>query len=134
MRFRSKWTMWGHFRYLHFKSFPMVLWGPKLVFFCLFNWSFEYFELSHECNPQNGNAFGNHWAQFLTLCPTCENVFHYLTQFFGLMCLCTPQLIANSMLSENVFHYLTHFFGLMCFCTPQLIVNLMLRLWYLACI
>jgi len=46
----------------------------------------------------NGSALGSHWVQFLAISPTCESVSHYQTHSLSLMCLCTPQLITNSML------------------------------------
>jgi hypothetical protein len=39
------------------------------------------------------NAFGSHWAQSLTLSPTCGSVFHFQTHFLGFMCPCLPHLI-----------------------------------------
>jgi hypothetical protein len=37
MQIKSKWTMWGHFNNLCFKTFLMASWGPNLVFVCLSN-------------------------------------------------------------------------------------------------
>jgi len=74
MHLKSKWTMRGHFRHLHFDTFPMVSWGANFMFVCLFNQCFEYLGFSHECSSQSESGLGSHWVQSLALFTTCESV------------------------------------------------------------
>jgi len=69
--------MQGHFRNLHFKTFPMVSLGSNLVIVYLFNQGFKHLGLLHKCNSQNGGAFGNHWLHFLHFPPFVKMCFTY---------------------------------------------------------
>jgi hypothetical protein len=75
-------------------------WYPRapidVLFF--FNQGSKHSRLPHECNSQSGSALGSHWTASLAFSPICQNVFHFLTHFFGLKGLCIPHLVANSML------------------------------------
>jgi hypothetical protein len=95
--------MRGHFRHLHLKTFPMVLWGPNLVHVCLFNQGFEHSGLSHKCNSQSGNALRSHWASSFALFPICKNVFHTWTHFLDFMDPYTLHLVASPMLGLQQF-------------------------------
>jgi hypothetical protein len=98
MHIRSKWTMRGHFKHPHSKTFLMVSWGFNLVFVYLFNQGFKHSGLLHECNSQSGSAFKSHWAPSLALSPICEIFFRTQTHSLDFMALCTPHLVANPML------------------------------------
>jgi hypothetical protein len=90
--------MRGHFKHLHFDTFPMVSWGTNFMLVDLFNQCFKYLGLLHECSFQSESAFGSHWAQSLALFATCEGVFRFQTHSFGLMCPYTSHLFRNSTL------------------------------------
>jgi hypothetical protein len=50
--------------------------GPNLMLIFLSNQGYKHSQLLHECNSQNGGAFGSHWASSLAFSPICESVFH----------------------------------------------------------
>jgi hypothetical protein len=54
----SKQKMQAHFKHLHFNTFPMVSWGLKLMFVCLFNQHFKYLGFYTNAFPKVGVHFG----------------------------------------------------------------------------
>jgi len=96
--FRFKWTMWEHFKHLHFKTFSMVSWGLIWCLFALYTKVLNIREFHTNTTYKVGVHLGAIGFNLLHSPPTCESVFHSQTHFLGLKCLCTPHLIMNLML------------------------------------
>ncbi len=79
--------MKGHFKHLHFDTFPMVFWGANFMFVCLFNQCSKYSGLLHKCSSQSENALGSHWAQYLALSPLVKMYFTFKDTLLALCAL-----------------------------------------------